>query len=110
MHLDKNQFGSAIRSHRISLGYTQEYLAEQVDITVTHMKHLESGHRLPSIEVLYRLVQVLHLSLDELWMPEQSSRQDNPQNKELELLLGHCSERELTIVMDLVQSLIKNHA
>lgn len=108
MELNKTQLGAAIRAHRLTLGYTQEYLAEKVDITVTHMKHLESGHRMPSVEVLYHLVHELHLSLDELWLPEQSSRPDAPQNKELELLLGHCSEKELSIVIDLVKSLIKN--
>lgn len=108
MDLNKSQLGAAIRSHRLALGYTQEYLAEKMDITVTHMKHLESGHRMPSVEVLYRLVQELHLSLDELWLPELASLPDNQQNKELELLLSHCSEKELAIVIDLVKSLIKN--
>lgn len=107
MNLNKTQLGSAIRSHRISLGYTQEYLAEQIDITVTHMKHLESGHRLPSIEVLYRLVQILHLSLDKLWIPASVTTTDA--ENELSLLLSHCSENELLILTDLAKSLLKNN-
>ena len=107
MDFDKYSLGNIIRSHRLSLGYTQEYLSEQVDITVTHMKHIESGHRLPSVEVLYRLVQVLHLSLDKLWLPNSNYA---PETKnELNMLLKHCSEKELLIVTDLVKSLIKNN-
>ena len=106
MELDKSKLGNAIRSHRIALGYTQEYLAEQIDITVTHMKHLESGHRMPSVEVLYRLVQVLHLSLDELWIPDIAHSTETEQ--ELSLLVSHCSEKDLLVISDLAKSLIKH--
>ena len=70
------------------------------------MKHIESGHRMPSIEVLYRLVQVLHLSLDELWL-SASSHLANTES-DLLLLLSHCSETDLQIISDLTKSLIKN--
>jgi len=106
MDFDKHILGNAIRNHRLSLGYTSEYLAEQVDITVTHMKHIESGHRLPSVEVLYRLVQVLRLSLDDLWL--QKNIHDSENQSEVLLLLDHCNEAQLQIVSDLVKSLLKN--
>ena len=51
---------------RKTRGMTQEELAEQVDITTSHLKHIESGHRNPSIEVLFALAKVLDLSLDAL--------------------------------------------
>ena len=38
-----------------------------IDITVTHLKHLESEHRNPSIEVLFKLVSTLNLSIDNLF-------------------------------------------
>ena len=106
MNFDKSQLGNAIRVNRLALGYTQEYLAEQVDITVTHMKHIESGHRLPSVEVLCQLVQVLHLSLDNLWLQTNSGK--SIVEKKLALRLSHCSETDLLIISDLAISLIKN--
>ena len=45
---------------------TQERLAELVNITTSHLKHIESGHRRPSIEVLFQLAKILDLSLDAL--------------------------------------------
>ena len=106
MNFDKSQLGNAIRANRLALGYTQEFLAEQVDITVTHMKHIESGHRLPSVEVLNQLVQVLHLSLDNLWLQTNSEKSNT--EEELLLLLSHCSETDLLIISDLAKSLIKH--
>ena len=58
--------GLAIQSSRKARGMTQEELAELVDITVSHLKHIESGHRKPSIEVLFSIARCLDLSLDSL--------------------------------------------
>ena len=115
MNTDKNDtnleaglLGNAIRSHRIALGLTQEALAEAIDITPTHLKHLESEHRKPSVEVLFRLVKKLHISLDELLLPEQ--KQTSEAHKELFLLLGHCTASELQITVDLLKSLIAHRS
>jgi len=50
----------------MSRGISQEYLAEILDVTPTHIRHIESGHRKPSIELLFQLAQMLDLSLDAL--------------------------------------------
>ena len=58
--------GTAIWNARKARGITQERLAELVNITTSHLKHIESGHRRPSIEVLFQLAKILDLSLDAL--------------------------------------------
>ena len=45
--------GNTIRQARLNCKMTQEELAEAVQITPTHLKHIESEHRKPSIEVLF---------------------------------------------------------
>ena len=102
--LEKGLLGNAIRSHRIALGLTQEALAEAIDITPTHLKHLESEHRKPSVEVLFRLVKILHISLDDLLLPEKNNTPE--EYKELLLLMGHCTSSELQIGIDLFKSLL----
>lgn len=62
----EKRLGNAIRSARMSRGISQEYLAEILDVTPTHIRHIESGHRKPSIELLFQLAQMLDLSLDAL--------------------------------------------
>lgn len=64
--MQEKRLGNMIWATRKARGMTQEELAEQVDITTSHLKHIESGHRNPSIEVLFALAKVLDLSLDAL--------------------------------------------
>ena len=47
--------GTTVREARISAGMTQERLAEEMGVTPTHIKHIESGHRKPSVELLFAL-------------------------------------------------------
>lgn len=58
--------GTAIWTARKAQGITQEELAEMVNITTSHLKHIESGHRKPSVEVLFQITKILNLSLDAL--------------------------------------------
>lgn len=43
----------AIRNERKDKRITQEELAEMLEVSPTHIKHIESGHRKPSIEILF---------------------------------------------------------
>ena len=67
------ELGTAIWSARTTRGMTQEALAEQVEITTSHLKHIESGHRKPSVELLFQLARALDLSLDSLIFQEEAS-------------------------------------
>lgn len=68
--MERGELGNAIRAARMARGISQEKLAELLDITASHLKHIESEHRKPSIEVLFRLATLLDLSLDSLLFPE----------------------------------------
>lgn len=105
--LEKGILGNAIRNARIKSGLSQEELSELVGITPTHLKHIESEHRKPSIEVLFRLVQMLHISLDNILFYKGDLRLAKIQ--EIENLLSVCSEKDLQIINDLILSLLKNH-
>lgn len=63
--------GRRIRELREEMGYTQTELGEQlaahgVTVSQGHMGHMESGRRMPSVEVLTALAQVLDTSTDYL--------------------------------------------
>lgn len=103
MTLEKGVLGNAIRSARLKNNLSQEQLAELVEITPTHLKHIESEHRKPSIEVLFHLCQILHLSLDKLIFDSNSKKIDD-----IIPLLSDCNECELNIVIDLLYSLKRN--
>lgn len=102
--MEKGILGNTIRRKRIESGYSQEELAELLGITPTHLKHLESEHRKPSIEVLIKLMELLNFSFDSIVLPST----DRIEEKELILALSSCSTQELKILYDLLLSLRKN--
>ena len=81
-------------------------MAEMLSLSPTHEKHIESGHRLPSVEVLFRLAQTLNMSLDNVVFPER--RAENGCLQEIHVLLRQCTEKELAVVLDVAESLVKN--
>ena len=102
--MDRIGLGAAIRTARSNKSYTQEQLAEIAEITPSHEKHIESGHRLPSVEVLFRLAQTLNMSLDNIVFPEA----ENGRLKEIHILLRQCGEVELAVLLDVAGSLLRN--
>ena len=71
METDLRQLGEAIRAARMKKGLTQEALAERLDITPIHLKNIEGHRRLPSVPLLFELMKILDLSVDELVFPER---------------------------------------
>ncbi len=103
MGLEKGKLGNAIRRARIEKNISQERLAEMLDITPTHLKHLESEHRRPSVEVLFRMAEILRFSIDDLVFEE---REKTEEYRRAELLLDECGRKELLIAADVIRALI----
>lgn len=62
------KLGKKIQRLRKQLGYSQEKLAEMVNISRTHMGHVEQGRKSPSIKLLTKLAQKLHVKLNDLFL------------------------------------------
>jgi len=104
--MNSKELGTAIRAARLAKGITQEQLAELADITPTHEKHIESGHRSPSVEVLFHIAKALDLSLDNCLFPAQDT--GSGRLREIEILLSQCGEMELNVIRDMAVSLMAN--
>lgn len=102
---DSRQLGMALREARLEKNYTQEYLAELLNITPTHMKHIESGHRKPSIEVYFKMVEVLGFSTDAFLLGEASAQTETAR-RELALLLTQCDCDQLRVIQATTQALL----
>ena len=66
MELDRRALGETIRTARMKKGLTQECLAEMLDITPIHLKNIEGSRRLPSVPLLFQMMELLDLSVDAL--------------------------------------------
>lgn len=81
---------------------SQEELAERVEISVTHMSHIETGNTKLSLPVLAAIAQTLELSADEL-LYERPPQGRGAVMVKLASLLDDCSEKELRFLLELLQ-------
>ena len=104
MEYHKVGLGRTIRCARLVKHLSQEDLAELVGITPTHMKHIESEHRKPSVEVLYKLVRILNISLDDLFFPEQ---QDGSElRRKIERRIRDCDIKQLQTIDATIEAIL----
>ena len=97
----RTELGIAIKNSRIRLGLSQEKLSEILNVTPTHIKHLESGHRMPSIEILFSLMDVLGLSVDNLVF--DTSVKQTQLDVTIQHQLKECSDYEKEIISGIIK-------
>ena len=95
MALSRSELASAIKKARNSKGITQDELAEAVDISLQHIKQVESGRRRPSNDLLFPISLALDLSLDSLLTKNDDSLQEL--RDKINVSLGQCSVDELEV-------------
>ncbi len=60
------QLGKNVQKLRKSSGITQEKFAEYLNISRTHMGHIEQGRKQPSLELLQKIAKQLRVKVNEL--------------------------------------------
>ena len=93
--MDKIEFPEKIRSLREAALLTQKQLALQIGVTPTTVSHYEAGRKFPSLDVLIKLANVFHVSLDYLVGIEHS----------LSVNLDGLSEADSTVVFAVINAL-----
>ena len=72
--MDYYAIGQRIRKIRKAQGFSQETLAEQAGISVTHMSHIETGNTKLSLPVLVDLAEILDVRTDDLLYDRPNSQ------------------------------------
>lgn len=101
--MDYYKIGQKVRKYRKALNMSQEQLAEFINISVTHMSHIETGNTKLSLPVLVKLANVLDVKTDDLLF-------DNPPEKDISVkeikeTLESCTPREAKIIAETVKNL-----
>lgn len=94
--------GAAIRTARKKNGYTQEKLAELLEVTPTHVKHIESGRRLPSVEILFQAAKRLNFSIDDLLM-----RDAPPSTSAVDTLMQKGTKKERLLLERIAEAIME---
>lgn len=61
------KIGKNIQKIRKSYGYTQEKLAEQIEVSTRYISEVEQDRTKPSYEVLVKLCNAFHIGLDDIF-------------------------------------------
>lgn len=101
-----NPFGQAIKATRERKGLTRKELAGQVHISPRYIASIENSGQTPSLQVFYRLVTHLDISVDQFFFPEKSAVKTT-QRRQLDALLDGISENGLRIIIASVREIIE---
>lgn len=71
--VDLQEIGRRIQSRRKQQGYTQEQLAELMNVSIQMISNLERGNKAIRIDNLVRLSQILQVSTDYILTGKQSA-------------------------------------
>lgn len=93
--------GRKLRRLRISLEYTQEYVAEKIGVNTSHISNIENNRVKVSLTALVHICNVLHTTVDYVLAdeyPSHISGLDNEILKELQFCDNGKKEKILKII------------
>ena len=97
--------GKNVQKARKRLGWTQEQLAAEAEISVQYLSQIERGMKNPSMNTLLRLARSMNISMDILAGNHVSSR--NTGEPEIEYLMNGLNPYEKRVVLDFLQLLVQ---
>ena len=104
--VDLNGIGNRIQNHRKQQGYTQEQLAEMMNVSIQMVSNLERGNKAIRIDNLINLSRILNVSTDYI-LTGRATADDNEalasriaqlspkDRKMIEVLIEHCLTERL---------------
>ncbi len=95
------KIGEKIRNFRKAKGLSQEKLAEIVNISTTHLSHIETGNTKLSLPVFVDIAKALDVQTDDLLNDRISGRQIAIE--ELLTVLNTCNTMQVRIITDIVK-------
>lgn len=101
--MDYYEIGQRIRKYRKAHGFSQEELAERVNISTTHMSHIETGNTKLSLSVLVSLSEALEVDTDKLLFSTKRANK-SAYTEEILNLLEDCTPQQLAIIIDVLRA------
>ena len=101
--MDYYKIGQRIRKIRKAHGMSQEELAERVDISTTHMSHIETGNTKLSLPVLVDIATVLEVKTDDL-LNCNSVAATSSALEDIAAVLDRCTASESKVIADIVRA------
>ena len=103
---ERKLLGRRIKSLRQARGYTQEQLAELIDINAKYLSSIERGAENPTLDLFLRLAKGLRVDLYEIFQFEHEGEQPERLRKKLEGLMAEINEEELARVVRVLEAVV----
>lgn len=109
--MDRKKFGHRLQNARKEKHITGEKLAEMTNLSVTYIRQLESGVRIPSLPIFIELANALECSADYLLADSTIAAKDIIFNEITEKLSTLSPNRlsEINTVIDAMLSYMKQN-
>ena len=98
--MNYEEIGKRIREYRKLKNLSQEQLAEKINISTTHMSHIETGSTKLSLQVLVDIAKVLNVNTDDLIFEQKSQILVNRINH----ILAECNEEQIEVITNIVEA------
>ena len=105
--LNYHLIGQRIRRYRLARGLSQEKLAEYVNISTTHLSHIETANTKLSLSVFVKIAEALSVQADDLLYDSNELSTLQLQQK-ISDALKNCSVEELLILYDIINATVES--
>lgn len=105
--MDQKAIGKRIKSAREKKGLTQEQLAEEVNLSPMHISVIERGNKLPRLETLINIANVLDVSADIL-LQDVVNNQIKLHTSEASNLIAQLSREDQRRVLAALHSFVES--
>lgn len=101
--MDYYKIGQKIRKIRKAHGLSQAELAEKVDVSVTHMSHIETGNTKLSLPVFVDIAAALEVRTDDL-LDDAPAAAATSSLDEIAAVLEGCTANQAKVIAELVKA------
>ena len=103
---DFRAFGLAIKEARKKQGLTREQVGAMIEIDPRYLTNIENKRQHPSLQVLYDLVSLLNVSVDEFFLSSDSLAKSS-RRRQLESKIDNFTDADLVIMESVADGIVK---
>ena len=103
---DFRALGFAIKEARKKRGLTREQVGAMIEIDPRYLTNIENKGQHPSLQVLYDLVSLLNVSVDEFFLPTDNMIKSS-RCRQLEEKINQLTDTDLVIMESVIDGIMK---
>ncbi len=103
---DFRAFGLAIKEARKKQGLTREQVGAMIEIDPRYLTNIENKGQHPSLQVLYDLVSLLNVSVDEFFLSSDNQVKSS-RRRQLESKIDNFTDADLVIMESVADGIVK---